>query len=87
MSDLGEVGYRAYAASTGGKCEQGNDDVDPWFSRKGKAMPAWADLPPHVVKAWNDAGKAIAKKVYEVVNDVEPCPETVPAPAGYPYDR
>lgn len=75
MSDLGEVGYRAYAASTGGRT---------W---DGKAMPAWADLAPHVVTAWNEAGKAVARKIYEVVNDVEPCPETVQAPAGYPFER
>lgn len=73
MSDLGEVGYRAYAESTGGKTFDGRD------------MPAWSALPPHVVRAWNDAGKAIAKRVYEAVQASEPCPETLPAPKGYPF--
>lgn len=73
MKDLGEVGYRAYAESTGGKT---------W---DGRLMPGWGDLPAHVVKAWNDAGKAIAKQVEEAVEEPEACPKTQPAPEGYPW--
>jgi hypothetical protein len=47
-------------------------------------MPHWAELPPHVAKAWRDAGKAVARKVYEVVNEIEPCPQDRAGARGLP---
>lgn len=47
---LGQIGYEAYAASTGGK------------TFDGRPMPTWAQIAersPHVAKAWNDAACAI----------------------------
>lgn len=46
-TSLGRAGYEGYARSTGGKTFDGRD------------MPSWTDLPPHVVKAWEDAALAI----------------------------
>lgn len=48
--DLGQVGYEAYAKSTGGK------------TFDGRAMPTWEQVcaeKPHVAKAWRDAAEAI----------------------------
>lgn len=50
MSELGQIGYEAYAASTGGKTYDGRD------------MPTWEQVQertPHVAKAWSDAASAI----------------------------
>lgn len=67
MIELGEIAYRAYAASDG------------------RPMPLWSELPPRIRAAWADAGRAIAKSVYEAVEAAEEaCPETLPAPPGYP---
>lgn len=47
----GRIGYEAYAASTGGKTFDGRD------------MPTWEQIlerTPHVAKAWDAAGMAIA---------------------------
>lgn len=44
---LGQVGYTAYAASTGGKTFDGRE------------MPAWDTLPPNIVRAWEAAADAI----------------------------
>lgn len=41
-----EVGYRAYAVSTGGKTFDGRD------------MPKWHDLPPRIKNAWGAAAAA-----------------------------
>lgn len=45
---FGEVGYEAYAESTGGKT---------WDNRD---MPKWSDLTPRIVAAWEAAGAAIS---------------------------
>lgn len=71
-SSLGKRGYEAYAKSTGGKTFDGRD------------MPTWDALPENIKKAWADASKAIAHEVYEAVKAAEGCPETQPAPSGYP---
>ena len=44
--DLAEIGYKAYAESTGGKNFLGNK------------MPAWAELPDPQKDAWIDAIRA-----------------------------
>lgn len=44
----GQIGYEAYAASTGGKTFDGRD------------MPRWDELPPRIVAAWEAAASAIA---------------------------
>lgn len=49
---LGQIGYEAYAESTGGKT---------W---DGKPMPTWEEIEartPHVAKAWEDATRAAGK--------------------------
>lgn len=49
MKSLGEIGYEAYAQSTGGKTFDGRD------------MPTFAEVfasKPHVAKAWEDAAIA-----------------------------
>ncbi len=46
----GQIGYEAYAKSTGGKTFDGRD------------MPTWAQVnerSPHVAKAWEDATMAV----------------------------
>lgn len=47
MIDLGQVGYLAYAKSTGGKTYDGRD------------MPGWDDLPDAIKDAWRAAATAI----------------------------
>lgn len=49
----GQIGYEAYAASTGGKTFDGRD------------MPAWAALPSNIKQAWMAAAKAIADDVLD----------------------
>ncbi len=68
----GQVGYQAYAESTGGKTFDGRD------------MPSWEELPGRIQAAWDAAAKAIAKTVYRAVEATEACPETQRAPSGYP---
>ena len=49
----GQIGYEAYAKSTGGKTFDGRD------------MPTWAQVQertPHIAKAWNDAAAEIARE-------------------------
>ena len=43
----GQIGYEAYAASTGGKTFDGRD------------MPLWPNLPANITKAWGAAAAAI----------------------------
>jgi hypothetical protein len=45
---LGQVGYEAYALSTGGK------------TFDGRLMPKWHELPEGIQRAWNDAANAIS---------------------------
>lgn len=47
----GQIGYEAYAFSTGGKT---------W---DGRNMPKWEDLPSHIRIAWDDAAEAIEDAV------------------------
>ena len=69
----GRAGYLAYAESTGGKTFDGRN------------MPSWDDLPGRIQEAWNAAAKAIAKEVFDSLKAVDSCPETQPAPKGYPF--
>lgn len=70
----GKTGYEAYARCTDGKTYDGRD------------MPAWDELPGRIQGAWSEAAAAIAREVYAAVEaaNVEDCPETQPAPDGYP---
>lgn len=48
--ELAEVGYRGYAAHTGGKTYDGRD------------MREWKDLPYHTMQAWVAAAGAIERE-------------------------
>lgn len=45
---LGQLGYEAYARSTGGKTFDGRD------------MPTWSALPDKIKQAWHDAARAVS---------------------------
>lgn len=47
---LGQIGYEAYAATTGGKTFDGRD------------MPLWSALPERIVNAWEGAALAIVEE-------------------------
>lgn len=47
MKTYGQVGYEAYAESTGGKTFDGRD------------MPKWDELPARIKTAWEYASEAI----------------------------
>jgi hypothetical protein len=51
MRTLGQIGFEAYNASTGGKTFDGRD-IPPWESVAAEK--------PHVAKAWEDAAQAIS---------------------------
>lgn len=46
----GQIGYEAYAKSTGGKTYDGRD------------MPKWEALPEPIKEAWEDAADAIREE-------------------------
>ncbi|MGW2261456.1 hypothetical protein ACWCXE_27180 [Streptomyces sp. NPDC001780] len=50
-AELGEIGYTAYAESTGG------------LNVRSEQLPAWADLGETVQTAWAAAGVAVARAV------------------------
>lgn len=63
MKSLGQIGYEAYAQSTGGKTYDGRD------------MPTWeqvAEESPKVAKAWEDAGNTVRFRVVDyLVSETE----------------
>lgn len=46
---------------------------------------SWESLPTSVQAAWDLAARAIIKDIYTAIQLSEPCPETLPAPGGYPH--
>lgn len=57
MSDLGRVGYEAYARATGGK------------TFDGRAMPTWGELPAGVSAAWAAAAEAVVAAHEQAADD------------------
>lgn len=52
-TNLGQVGYEAYAEYTGGKTFDGRD------------MPAWSDLGDRIQRAWMVAGENIQRAIID----------------------
>lgn len=53
LKSYGQIGYEAYARSTGGKTFDGRD------------MPTFEQLPDRIKKAWEDATMAVIVAVTE----------------------